>query len=180
MLKVAQRGKMSPTATSTEQDQSLESDLEELSSLVWGTFRGLKQSSPPPQVLRDAVERASLGPRHMPALRAVATAGPMSVSELARRLGLGLSTTSAIVGQLSRAGLLERAEDDADRRRTIVRLDDQYCEVIGTWAIQSLTPLRDTLERLPPRARAQFLEGWRILHEEATRAASGDEVDCGT
>jgi DNA-binding MarR family transcriptional regulator len=170
---------MPPTATSTEQDRSLESDLEELSSLVWGTFRGLKQSSPPPQVLRDAVERASLGPRHMPALRAVATAGPMSVSELARRLGLGLSTTSAIVGQLSRAGLLERAEDDADRRRTIVRLDGEYCEAIGTWAIQSLTPLRDTLERLPPRARAQFLEGWRILHEQATRAASDDAEDCG-
>jgi DNA-binding MarR family transcriptional regulator len=169
---------MPPTATSTEQDQSLESDLDELASLVWETFRGLKQASPPPQVLRDAAARASLGPRHMPALRAVATAGPMSVSELARRLGLGLSTTSAIVGQLSRAGLLDRAEDDADRRRTIVRLDDQYGEVIRTWAIQALAPLRSTLERLPARARAQFLEGWRILNEEATCAAPDDAEDC--
>jgi DNA-binding MarR family transcriptional regulator len=102
----------------------------------------------------------------------------MSVSELARRLGLGLSTTSAIVGQLSRAGLLDRAEDDADRRRTIVRLDDQYGEVIRTWAIQALAPLRSTLERLPARARAQFLEGWRILNEEATCAAPDDAEDC--
>jgi DNA-binding MarR family transcriptional regulator len=116
----------------------------------------------------------------MPALRAVATAGPMSVSELARRLGLGLSTTSAIVGQLSRAGLIERAEDDADRRRTIVRLDEKYGEAIGTWAVQSLTPLRDTLERLPPQARAQFMEGWRILHEEATQGAWCEEEDCGS
>jgi DNA-binding MarR family transcriptional regulator len=169
---------MTPTAATPKPDTSLESDLDELASLVWETFRGLKQSSPPPQALHDAAARASLGPRHMPALRAVAIAGPMSVSELARRLGLGLSTTSAIVGQLSRAGLLERAEDDADRRRTIVRLDEEYGEVIGTWAKQALAPLRGTLERLSPAARAQFIEGWRILNEEATRGAPGDEDDC--
>jgi DNA-binding MarR family transcriptional regulator len=107
----------------------------------------------------------------MPALLAVAVAGPLSVSELARRLGLGLSTTSAIVGQLSRAGLLERAEDDADRRRTIVRLHDEHSRVIGGWAKQALAPLRRTLERLTPQARAQFIEGWRILNEEVTRGA---------
>ena len=84
----------------------------------------------------------------MPALLAVAAAGPLSVSELARRLGLGLSTTSAIVGQLSRAGLLERAEDDADRRRTIVRLHEDYSTALGAWLKQALAPLRGTLERL--------------------------------
>ena len=169
---------MPPTASTTKLDPSLESDLDELSSLVWETFRGLKQSSPPPQELRDAATRASLGPRHMPALRAVAIAGPMSVSELARRLGLGLSTTSAIVGQLSRAGLLERTEDDADRRRTIVRLQDEHRAVISDWAEQALAPLRSTLERLSPRARAQFIAGWRILHEEATRKAHPELDGC--
>jgi DNA-binding MarR family transcriptional regulator len=100
------------------------------------------------------------------------------VSELARRLGLGLSTTSAIVGQLSRAGLLERAEDEADRRRTIVRLNDKDREVIGAWAERAIAPLRGTLERLSPAARAQFMDGWRILHEEATRTApSSDECE---
>ena len=124
--------------------------------------------------------RGALGPRHMPALLAVA-AGRTAQRQRARaRLGLGLSSTSAIVGQLSRAGLLERAEDDADRRRTIVRLHDDYREAITEWAAQALAPLRGTLERLPPRARAQFMEGWRILHEEATRMpAAGDPAeDC--
>ncbi len=163
---------MSPT--DTDSGPAIEENLDELSSLLWETFRGLKHSSPPPQELRDAAVRDSLGPRHMPALIAVAAAGPLSVSELARRLGLGLSTTSAIVGQLSRAGLLERAEDDADRRRTIVCLADEHRNVIGSWAEQALAPLRGTLERLPSRARAQFMEGWRILHEEATRTAAID------
>jgi DNA-binding MarR family transcriptional regulator len=166
------------TAPKIDRDPGVEENLDELSSLLWETFRGLKHSSPPPQELRDAATRASLGPRHMPALLAVAAAGSLNVSELARRLGLGLSTTSAIAGQLSRAGLLERAEDDADRRRTIVRLADPHRDVIGTWAEQALAPLRGTLERLPARARTHFIEGWRILHEEATGIAPTNTNKC--
>jgi DNA-binding MarR family transcriptional regulator len=166
------------SAAPIDPSPTIEENLDELSSLLWETFRGLKQSSPPPQELRDAATRGSLGPRHMPALLAVAAAGPLSVSDLARRLGLGLSTTSAIVGQLSRAGLLERAEDDADHRRTIVRLQDDHRAVIGKWTEQTLAPLRGSLERLTPRARAQFMEGWRILHEEATSTAPTDADEC--
>jgi DNA-binding MarR family transcriptional regulator len=169
---------MAPATAQTEQALTIEENLDELSSLLWQTFRGLKYASPPPPELRDAATRGSLGPRHMPALIAVAEAGPLSVSELARRLGLGLSTTSTIVGQLNRAGLLERAEDNADRRRTIVRLHDAYQDVIGSWARQALAPLRTTLQRLPPPARAHFLQGWRILHEEATRTAPADSDEC--
>ena len=168
---------MSATTAQTEPGVTIDEDLDELSSLLWETLRGLKQSSPPPQELRDAATQASLAPRHMPALLAVAAAGPLSVSELARRLGLSLSTTSAIVGQLSRAGLLERTEDDADRRRTIVRLHDDHSQTLGKWLTQALAPLRGTLERLPPSGRAQFMEGWRILHEEATRHAGPGTAD---
>jgi DNA-binding MarR family transcriptional regulator len=169
---------MPPTDTLAHAPATIDEDLGELSSLLWETLRGLKHSSPPPEQLREALTGGELGPRHMPALLAVSSAGPLSVSELARRLGLGLSTTSAIVGQLSRAGLLERAEDEADRRRTIVRLHSDYNGVIGEWVGLALTPLRCTLERLPASARAQFMEGWRILHEEATRNASAAGEDC--
>jgi DNA-binding MarR family transcriptional regulator len=163
---------MASATAKANQGGSVQHDLDELSSLLWETFRGLKHASPPPQELRDAATRGALGPRHMPALLVVAAAGSLSVSELARRLGLELSTTSAIVGQLDRAGLLQRTEDDADRRRTIVRLHSDYDAVIGAWADQALAPLRSTLERLPPGARAHFMEGWRILHEQATSAAA--------
>lgn len=157
---------MGPTAATS--DPEVQRDLEELAALLGETLRGLKHSSPAPQELREAAESGSLGPRHMPALLAIAAAEPLSVSELARRLGLELSSTSAIVGQLSRAGLIERAEDESDRRRTIVRLHERHREVIGSWAAQALAPMRCTLERLSPRARAHFMEGWRILHEQAT------------
>jgi DNA-binding MarR family transcriptional regulator len=166
-----------PPASRSAPEPTVEEDLDELSSLLWETVRGLKHLSPPPQELRDAAVRGSLGPRHMPALIAVATAGPLSVSELSRRLGLGLSSTSAIVGQLSRAGLLERAEDETDRRRTIVRLHDDYHDVIGSWAERALAPVRGTLALLSPGARAHFLEGWRILHAQVTGAPI--DADCG-
>jgi len=166
---------MPTSATDADQVPSINDDLDELSSLIWETFRGLKHSSPPPQELRDAAIRGALGPRHMPALAAVAVSAPLSVSELAQRLGLGLSTTSAIVGQLSRAGLLERTEDQNDRRRTIVRVQDEYDEVIGAWAAQALSPLRRTLESLPPSARADFMQGWRILHAQATAMSPPDD-----
>src|SRR5271167_1446459 len=114
----------------------------------------------------DAFERAALGPRHAPALTAVSLAGPLSVSDLARRLGHTLPTTSTIVGQLSRAGLLERTEDPDDRRRTIVRVHDDYAEQIAAWVEQTFEPLRATLDRLSVPAREHFMAGWRILHEE--------------
>jgi DNA-binding MarR family transcriptional regulator len=126
--------------------------------------------------MRDAMESASLGKRHGSALLAVAAVEPIGVSELAKRLGLLLSSTSTIVGELSRAGLLERAEDDHDRRRTIVRVHEDYRDAMGGWLDVALAPVRNTLERLSPQARAHFMEGWRILREEAAPLASeGDQ-----
>jgi DNA-binding MarR family transcriptional regulator len=152
----------------------VQDDLEELSALLWETIHGLKRAGGAPAALREAAARGSLGPRHARPLLAVAAAEPLSVSELARRLGLGLSTTSALVGQLNRAGLLDREEDDADRRRTIVRLHDGYRSAITRWQSESLAPLRATLDGLSDEARAGFMEGWRLLHEEATRATQQD------
>jgi DNA-binding MarR family transcriptional regulator len=164
----------------TESRPSVEEELTELAALLPGTLNDLKSAVPAPMPMRDAMERASLGKRHAPALLAVAAAEPISVSELAKRLGLLLSSTSTIVGELSRAGLFERAEDEEDRRRTIVRLHEDYRAAMETWLEAALTPLRNTLERLSPEARAHFMEGWRILQEEAALRGSGAEesADC--
>jgi DNA-binding MarR family transcriptional regulator len=45
-----------------------------------------------------------------------------TVGELARALGIGNAGASILVDRLVRLGLAERADDPADRRRTIVRL----------------------------------------------------------
>jgi DNA-binding MarR family transcriptional regulator len=158
---------------------TIDDDVAEFTSLLASTLRDLKRAGPAPAQLREAVESASLGNRHMPALLAVAAAGPITVSDLARRLGLLLSTTSTIVGQLSRAGLLTRTEDDEDRRRTIVQLHEDYRTAMEEWLQIAMAPVRETLQRLSPQARAHFMQGWRILHEEASAAACSDHAgDC--
>jgi DNA-binding MarR family transcriptional regulator len=163
-----------------ESASSLAEDLAELTSLFPVTLHDLKSAVPAPMPMRDAMERASLGKRHASALLAVAAVEPISVSELAKRLGLLLSSTSTIVGDLSRAGLLERAEDDRDRRRTIVRVHEDYREAMEGWLEIAIAPIRHTLERLSPQARAHFMDGWRILGQEAARHRSdeGQLVDC--
>ena len=118
-----------------------------------------------------------MGPRHIPPLLAIAMAGPLSVTELSQRLGLQLSTTSTVVGELSRAGLLERVEDDTDRRRTIIHIPEEYRDELASWLRRATAPIRETLKRLTPEARANFMEGWRILHEESLRCGAGDSDD---
>jgi len=162
-----------PTSAAAETERD---DFTELLTLFGETFASLKRSGPPTELI-GAFEQAELGPRHMPPLLTISVAGPLSVSDLARRLGHTLPTTSTLVGQLSRAGLVARAEDEHDRRRTIVRVHEDYAEQIAAWGERAFAPLRATLDRLSPQARAHFMAGWRILHEEAARQA-GDDTGC--
>jgi DNA-binding MarR family transcriptional regulator len=153
---------------------AVDDDVAEFAALLSATTRHLKRAGPPPDELREAVERAALGKRHTHALLAIAAAGPISVSDLAKRLGLLLSSTSTIVGQLDRAELVERSEDDEDRRRTIVRLDARYREAMKAWLETAMKPVRETFEDLSPEARAHFMQGWRMLHDRSARSGSSD------
>jgi hypothetical protein len=47
-------------------------------------------------------------------------------------------------------------------------------EGLTAWLRERLEPLRRTLERLSPRARANFLEGFRILAEETAHIGADD------
>lgn len=163
-----------------ETPPAVEDDLAELTAVLPVTLHDLKSAVPAPMPMRDAMERSSLGKRHASALLAVAAVEPIGVGELAKRLGLLLSSTSTIVGELSRAGLLERTEDDQDRRRMILRVHEDYRDAMEGWLEVALAPVRNTLQRLSPQARAHFMEGWRILQEEASRLASDDDqgADC--
>ncbi len=163
-----------------ETPPAVEDDLAELTAVLPVTLHDLKSAVPAPMPMRDAMERSSLGKRHASALLAVAAVEPIGVGELAKRLGLLLSSTCTIVGELSRAGLLERTEDDQDRRRMILRVHEDYRDAMEGWLEVALAPVRNTLQRLSPQARAHFMEGWRILQEEASRLASDDDqgADC--
>jgi len=163
-----------------EKQDPLDWEMRELMRRMRPVLEGLKRGPPPPAVFEEAFKRGSLGPRHAPVLIVVALEGEPSVSDVAERLGLSLSTTSLLVGELNRAGLLDRTEDENDRRRTLVRMNDRYDADARAWLEERLGPFRRTLERLSPAARANFLDGWRILEEETARTAPGAAAeDCG-
>jgi DNA-binding MarR family transcriptional regulator len=143
--------------------------LEVATLLAEVVHAGKRRGRRPPRELEEATEREGLGPRHAPVLFAVALDSGLSVSELAERVGLSLATTSLLVGELSRAGILTRTEDERDRRRTIVTISEGREESVGGWVRQVVEPMQRTLDRLSPRARADFMRGLRILAEETIR-----------
>jgi DNA-binding MarR family transcriptional regulator len=169
MATAAEKKKRSPRAT------SLDAQVRELLGLFAGIFKGLKQDreEEKPEELQRAFDEGSLGERHFPPLIVLSLEGPMSVSELADRIGLTVATTSLLVGELSKAGLVDRREDERDRRRTIVSLSEEIRKIAEPRIQEHLQPFKRTLERLSPAARAHFMEGMRVLSEEAGGFAPG-------
>ena len=88
------------------------------------------------------------------------------------------ATASLLTNELNRAGLLERREDEHDRRRTIVSLPEEHRGLFQDVARRRLAPLERTLERLSPGARIQFIEGMRILGEELAREGGDHQCQC--
>jgi DNA-binding MarR family transcriptional regulator len=119
-----------------------------------------------PEPLRAAFAERSLGPRHLPPLFALTMGGPASVGDLAARINLAPTTTSLLVNELSRAGLVERKEDDGDRRRTIVSVSEHIRGALAEYASTRVAVVQRALERLEPEARAHFIQGLRALVEE--------------
>jgi DNA-binding MarR family transcriptional regulator len=115
------------------------------------------------------MQRRGLGARHISALLTVALYGPMSVTQLAERQRLTLKTASLIAVELQQGGLLDRHEDPADRRRTILQLAAGKARIINKGLANRAEHLRRTLERLTPQQRKGLITGLQVLAEEMTR-----------
>jgi DNA-binding MarR family transcriptional regulator len=160
-----------PTRTGTKKLESTEAT--DLLVLLSAVLMGLKKQSSdePPEhdEMRLAFEKSQLGERHVRPLIALTLSGPASVSELAERIGLTPATTSLLVGELSRAGFVERREDEADRRRTIVSIDESIEEFVRPSLEATLRPLAAGLDRMSAAQKGHLMEGLRILTEEIER-----------
>ncbi|WP_344665284.1 MarR family winged helix-turn-helix transcriptional regulator [Catenulispora yoronensis] len=87
-----------------------------------------KRIPPPPELAG-----LTLGPRHLSLLAFLLLDGPATVNDLAARLQVAPTTASLVIGDLSRKGVLRRAEDDADRRRRIVSIAPGSRSAIEAW-----------------------------------------------
>ncbi|MFB4281141.1 MarR family winged helix-turn-helix transcriptional regulator [Nonomuraea sp. MTCD27] len=113
----------------------------------------------------EAVQALSLAPRHLSLLAYLLFDGPMTVNELAARLEVAPATVSLMVGELSRKGVLERREDDADRRRTIVSIAALHQAAIDEWLGYGAKAWRRALEPLTPEQRRLFVDTLRAYEQ---------------
>ena len=156
--------------TGPDADVSVD-DIREVGSCIPAFLYALKSMGPPPLVVAAMKESAHLTPRHLTALHHIVLTGPQSVSELAARMHVALPTASLLVGELDRAGLVERTEDPADRRRTIVRITDEHREACVEFLERRVGPVRRTLGQLRPTERRAFVHGLQLLVAEFNAVA---------
>ena len=98
-----------------------------------------------PDDVRDTVKGAGLAPRHIHALIQVGAAGQLSVSQLADRLGVALTTASLLASQLAAVGLVERKEDPDDHRRTLIKVPERFGGYTSVMFNAMLAPIDRTL-----------------------------------
>jgi DNA-binding MarR family transcriptional regulator len=144
--------------------------LGELIGLLPRVLRGMRRIKTEGDA--EGLARAGeLGPRHGKTLYLLLD-GPKTVGDLAVELDLTLASTSNLVADLDRAGLAERRQDPADRRRTIVSIVDERRPAVEAWLSAATAPLARALEGVAPEERATFI---KVLHALADELGPGDE-----
>jgi DNA-binding MarR family transcriptional regulator len=126
---------------------------------------GRAKRIPPPEPLRAL----QLAPRHLSLLAYLVFDGPLGVKELAERLEVAPATVSLMVADLSRQGVLERREDEADRRRTIVSIAPAHEESVTDWLAAGGRAWRRALEPLTAEQRRLFVETLQAYEREVSR-----------
>lgn len=111
-------------------------------------------------------------------LMMLAARSDQTISQLAERLGIGKPATSIVVDRLVHEGLVRRAEDALDRRRTLVALTEPGADLVTRLHQGSLTRLADCLQAMTPADLAALRCGLEAL--VAIAATSNSDSDCGT
>ncbi len=144
-----------------------EQDLEVLRyvPLLAAYFQRARSEMPP--ALHAIFSGRRLTARHGAVLTQLLTGQQLSVTELGGRLGVSLSTASELVGDLSDAGLVDRQEDPANRRRTLVSLREEHRPTVLSFVATRSAPLLRALAGLSPRDRAGFIAGLAAWSREA-------------
>ena len=97
-------------------------------------------------------------------LEHLALAGPLTVGEAAAHMSRAQSVISEIVTHLERQGLLEREDDPADRRRTLIWLTAQGHEALRRdREVLSVDRLAGAMARMPPGQADELIAGLRAL-----------------
>jgi DNA-binding MarR family transcriptional regulator len=105
-------------------------------------------------------------------LEHLALAGPLTIGEAAAHMSRAQSVLSEIAAHLERQGLLEREDDPADRRRTLIWLTAQGHEALRRdREVLSVDQLARAMARLSPGQADELIAGLATLVDLATPTA---------
>jgi DNA-binding MarR family transcriptional regulator len=121
----------------------------------------------------DPLRSLDLTPRHLSLLSLLLLDGPVTISQLAGKLGVAPTTVSLIVADLSRKNVLTRHEDETDRRRRIIDINPVSRPAISQWLSPGARAWRQALAPLTPAEQRSFLD--TMLRYEA--AVATETVD---
>jgi len=102
-------------------------------------------------------------------LMTIAARQPATVSEIADALEVGKPAASTLVDRLVQLGYAARAEDPADRRRTLVTTTSAGGELVARLREGQLDRLVRWVETLAPEDRAALARGLEALAAIAER-----------
>jgi DNA-binding MarR family transcriptional regulator len=165
----------SPNHSSSPQRLQDDDDWKRLLAAIFAFSSLLRRPEPPHQqpssrlALGRVMQAHGLGTRHASALLLVALHGPMTVTQLAQHHHVQVKTASLLAVELEQAGLLQRREDPADRRRTIITIANGMERAVDRGLNNRAAPLQRALDRLTPAQREGLITGLEVLTEELSR-----------
>ena len=131
----------------------------------------------------DVWQNLDLTMAQLKALLTLADERPATIGQVADALGVGLPNASHLVDRLVHAGLVERAEDPADRRRTLARLAPAGEELVVRLRQGSRDQFRSWLALMDEADLLAFVTGLQALARVAQRDTSarlaGGQGACG-
>jgi DNA-binding MarR family transcriptional regulator len=164
---------------SKEKNADLERQARELIRLAARLIRLVQgDGDRMPTYFRGILRSNGLAARHFHTMIPLAVDGPMTVNDLAEKLGLAPASTSQLVSELVEAGLITRGTDSNDRRRARISLQRHLVSKVAAVAAARLAPFRAALIQIPAGERNNFIEGWKILiaSMEAELSTSSDPI----
>jgi DNA-binding MarR family transcriptional regulator len=145
---------------STTPEPDLDAAVRDLLLLMPRLMGRAKRLPVPPEL-----SGLDLAPRHLSLLSYLLFDGPLTVNELAARLEVAATTVSLMVGDLSRRAVVERTEDDADRRRRIVRIADDRRSAVEAWLGAGARTWRQVLAPLTAAERRLVVDILRAYEQ---------------
>ena len=126
---------------------------------------------------RHSIEGSDVTPRMLGLLRHLEQAGPLTVGEQARHLGIGRAAASELIDRLEGKGLVARMRDERDQRRVFVWLTDEGGRRVASLAGSVLDPpFLQAVAAITPEQRRQIIDGLGALLRAAGPVVSKEKA----